>query len=323
MTVNRPWQRGPRRSGFTLVELMVVIAIIAVIASLAASGIMQTINGQRKANTETTIQMINKSLDQQWNAVIAQAKKEEVPADILTMAGGAGHEDRARVIWIKLRLRQEFPESFQEALNPFPIQDNQTPPNANPYLATVSLPSLYASKLAGIVPGPSPNPNESSIMLVLALKRSRSGFKVNMDNFGAAVDDSNNQGFANNLNLKEFVDGWVNPLAFFKWPINTPAGGAYIVELDGLFQGPATSKARDPLDPNGLLVDPNWNNVNNLQAVYWFEYLLHPIHTGSGATWQPAAYFTMPTVVSAGRNGQVGDEDDILSFRLRTGARGD
>jgi hypothetical protein len=139
--------------------------------------------------------------------------------------------------------------------------------------------------------------------------------------------------------VKEFVDGWDNAFAFYRWGttpwiyLNPPGqttaptvNTSFIVELDGYMPSGANAVFRDPLDPTGTLMDPSWNNAANntpTGGVYWFELLLHPVHNPSAAQWTPMSWFTMPTVVSAGKNGVLGDTDDLLSFRLRMGARGD
>src|SRR5262249_30263070 len=210
----------------------------------------------------------------------AQASKEDIPADIYTMAGGPGNEARARVIWIKLRLRQEFPESFAEARAPFPTTDGAG--NANPYATAAVLAALapkYNTQLGALTAGGN---TESPALLALSLARGRSGVKLNLDNFGPAVADTNNDG------LKEFVDDWRQPLAFYKWAINT----GYITDLDATKPDSLSAKNRDDLDRDGQLLNPSWNNAANYQAmqgVYWFEKILHPVHDPAAANWTPTS----------------------------------
>src|SRR5207237_5929146 len=76
--------RAPRyRAAFTLIELMVVIAIIGIVVTLAASGTMQVIARQKSANTEKTIRKVNDALKAHWSSLFQQAHSEQIPANIL------------------------------------------------------------------------------------------------------------------------------------------------------------------------------------------------------------------------------------------------
>ena len=108
-----------RRRGFTVLEMLVVCAIILILVSLVVAGSMLMASHAIKRNTWRTISKLNLVLAGHWEAVIKQANDESIPSAVLTMAGN--DSNRARVIYIKLRLRQEFPTSFAEALNPSPL----------------------------------------------------------------------------------------------------------------------------------------------------------------------------------------------------------
>ena len=53
-------------AGFTLVELMVVVAIVAVVISLGASATMQVIPRQKTANTELSLVADRAGTSQEW-----------------------------------------------------------------------------------------------------------------------------------------------------------------------------------------------------------------------------------------------------------------
>src|SRR5436309_1340305 len=104
------------RRGFSLVELLVVVVIVGLVLSITAAATMRVLGRQKSSNTETLISMVYRTFSEQWRAVVEQAKKETVPSPVADLAGGDAR--RAQVIWIKLRLRQQFPMSFAEILNP-------------------------------------------------------------------------------------------------------------------------------------------------------------------------------------------------------------
>src|SRR5436309_11522723 len=117
------------RTGFTLIELLVVILILAILMGLTAAGTFQVIEGQRGANTQSSMQTVLKTLRQHWDYVVSAAKRETPSPAAYALAGGDG--PRAQVIWIKLRLMEAFPISYAEI---------STPPCYQPYGGSQRIP---------------------------------------------------------------------------------------------------------------------------------------------------------------------------------------
>jgi prepilin-type N-terminal cleavage/methylation domain-containing protein len=305
MTVVHPvrGRDSGRRAGFTLIELVVVLLIILVLTSMVASAVFQVINTQRKSNTEQTIQQVSTALKQQWGVVIKLADNEPIPQSVLNMAAGDSYAaQRARVIWKKLRLKQEFPTTYIEGRTPYLNNDG----TVNGFITPTDLPGKYATALtsAGVSTG---SQAESSVCLVLALSRSRGGvtFKPEVLGPGVMVDPNNN-------NLPLINDAWGNPIAFNRFPKLTDP---YTTELDQSCPGGAALVNRDPLDPNGYLTMASWA-LGNTQGPVQFGNICHPVNVG-------ASYYQVPVLLSAGLDKTFGTDDDILSIRLRIGARGD
>src|SRR5262249_22475263 len=136
--------------------------------------------------------------------VVKLAKDEVIPANILygdstmlgliALAGGnpgnpdPESEQRARVIWIKLRLKQQFPMNFMEALDPTP--NAIAPSRGRPYVLLQPAPAFVQALLGkpalpwavGQNPQPltpvavdPPRSFESSVCLLLALSRASKG----------------------------------------------------------------------------------------------------------------------------------------------------
>ncbi len=108
---------------------------------------------------------------------------------------------------------------------------------------------------------------------------------------------------------------------------NNPAGNTAKVQ--------ASPGLADPVDPDGLLLNPNWNNSGNAQAAA-FESICHPVHRVVSGAYTPFAWYITPVIASAGSDGKPGllanfsldtskpndPNDNIYNYLLRFGATG-
>jgi prepilin-type N-terminal cleavage/methylation domain-containing protein len=288
------------RPGFTLVEMLVVIAIIAVLAGLASVAYFRWIDTQRQDNTENTMRTVSQALQRHMEAVRASAQTETIPPFVLNNIAG-GDALRARVIWVKLRLKQEFPITFAEARNPGDTGDPNT-----------SLPAGVLPGKYGALASASAGGGESAACLYMALRKTRKGVQPE-ELPSSAVADTNSDG------LPEIVDGWGKPLTFVRWPTDPTGNVAWVQELNS--KNPASNptglRNADPIDKDGTLLDAAWYAGGG--RVY-FEALCHQVSPPNAAGQK--AYYMLPTLISAGLDGAFGTADDIYSFRLVLGARG-
>lgn len=110
-------ERSRRRGGFTLLELLVVIALISALLALTAVGVMRVREAQRgKVNEQNLIKM-QTTLDQQWTAVVDRCRKDKNDGKIhpAVMALCENDPDRAESLWMYIQMRKEFPQTFAEA----------------------------------------------------------------------------------------------------------------------------------------------------------------------------------------------------------------
>ena len=114
-------RRGTRpRPAFTLLELIVVLSIMALLATLTISAVFRMQESSRESNTNTHLNKIHMEFEKQWSAKVSLIKAEEPPAAIIELTKDqAGNRDmaRAKALHMKLRLRQEFPQNFSELNN--------------------------------------------------------------------------------------------------------------------------------------------------------------------------------------------------------------
>jgi prepilin-type N-terminal cleavage/methylation domain-containing protein len=194
------------RSGFTLIELLVVMLIISILVALTASAVAQVMMSQQVRATETTLQKMASGLDQQWQAVIDQAREEYRNGQLsgqdanLSQAAG-GNADAARNLWVALRLQQEFPTTFAAART-------ATTYTANNATVTLQPKPVYVRAVQGLSPDPTRPTWESGVCLVMALSLARRGHTF-------PLEDAVGAGSIQTINgARCVVDSWGTPLAF-------------------------------------------------------------------------------------------------------------
>ena len=222
------------RSGFTLLELLIVIMVIAILMALTVSAAFSFIVNAREAATATTISKVNGLLQDRirsfrqydfsdsairlrdaWNTNPANSSDQVMTPEL------------AEVLLRKPRLKQAFPQSFVEAdfvrLFPqslFPNAFSSTAPyDLSNFVA--NLQPTYQAKY------------ECGIVLHAMLSRG--------ETFGApSVADDAFTGTEIRVgpetnNLPCLVDAWGEPLRFYRWPTRLIRCGEQDFDGNGSF----------------------------------------------------------------------------------------
>jgi prepilin-type N-terminal cleavage/methylation domain-containing protein len=299
-----------RRLGFTLIELLVVIAIISILISLSAFGVFSLIGSQQSANTKSELNRLQLELQKQYKVAADQFAAEPIPASgtlntvyynvVLPMANN--NPNLARVIWVMLRLKQTFPQNFNEALQPTPM----------PALTS------YSQQLAAlgytVANTTKTQPWESSVLLLKALQRGGEGGGVKIEDLGVTSFIHDFGPTPNGQTVKGLIDGWSNPLRFCRWPTNST-----FLNPGGL---PQLGDNNDSGDASGLLESASWQisgSPAGKNLALFLQYC-HPV----GQPPKPAAvppkdatsYRIFPLVVSAGPDGFLGLDKEPFQLPL-------
>ena len=297
--MRRQSQQADARQAFTLIELILVIAIIGVLAALSAGAIFRVMAAQALRRSETTVSKVQSALDLQWQAVIDNVKDElhanGVPPAVLGLAGG--NTDRARILYLKLRIKQEFPMNFTEVVTGIPVfgQPYQ-PPQKSAFLTAISGASAGSPQ------------DESAALLFLSLSQSRRGQNFTPDDVGANAIQSR---YFGNVSLRVFVDSSGSSITLERYTNDA----TLLSELNAPPYVNTRSVYYDPDDPMGLLTS-NWSQKPTAQN--YFGYTFNNLSSAA-----PKNLNRGPIIRSPGPDKVYDTADDILGFRLtKAGQRG-
>ena len=292
-------RNSPGRRGFTLLELIVVMTIIAIIASLSMGVYFRVRQSQTESAAVTTVNKLQSQLDQQWKAVLDNARDDARAGKIGTIATttlGGGDSRRELVIWTKIQLKLEFPMTFDEAVN-WPATVGVNPKSSY----------FRAIQAAGITPATNLQEDqkllESAVLFYMAVTQGRrgvAGFNP-IDHLGPhAVGDVVIPHYNSSTSFKVFLDSWGQPITFIRWPTAKPNGQPGN-PADEINAAPFATFGKistynngnpfvvDPQDPENTLF-LNWNAASQNT----FKQLIHPLGN--------VPVNLSPIVMSAGRD---------------------
>ncbi len=305
-----PKRHGPpARGAFTMLELLVVLLVIGLLVALTAGTVVRVMDSQKKSTTQVTLNKIQSQLTKQWNAYKDVYWREDAqrlyPNQWNYVLSSLSQNDskRARVIWVKLRMKQAFPATFSEALSPIVLGS-----------ASVTLQPLpgYVTGLgtAGVTASDG-GACESAACLLLALQQSPTGGGAKAEDLaGTSIRSFTTN---NGKTVQAFADEWGSPLQFSRWPISYarlfPGGVAS--------NGGIPGATNDPGDPEGTLTVATWLRVNGNPSGMMtneriaFSGLCHGVPDRTVVSQQPLvttpnSFKLVPVVVSPGPDKNLG-----------------
>jgi hypothetical protein len=292
-------------------ELMVVMALIAILVAISAGAYLRWLGVQQVSNTRTTLNKLTPLIKSQWDVIAEQAAKDfdrGLAAPYMQYVTPIAGPDfgRQRVVYVKMRLVQFFPMTFDEVLNP---NKYMLPPRQVYQQNLKNLGVTGSNQLTGTF--------ESSALLLMALQAGVSGQKLNPGDLGGSSVAS--FPLPGGGQIPALVDSWGSPLAFFRWPTGSP-------DLNPGGSQPGSNN--DSTDPQGYLTATNWQTTGTPTYVSIFAQAIG-YTPPPGAGNQPQSYKLAPLLVSAGPDTKLGldpnanpntttgdDKDNISSAAL-------
>ena len=182
-----------QRSGFTLVEMLVVVMIITMLAGLTLSALGSARNAAAAARTRATIEKINRVVMKHYASY--QYRKVD-----LGDTTGMKKENVARLKLNSLRIiiRQEMPDRYDDL-------SLVTPGQSSNKIKMSAVSQMYYTK----VKGSSDSSNMAAELLYI---------QVMADSVGAGMFSESEVGDTDKDGLPEFIDGWGKPIRYILWP---------------------------------------------------------------------------------------------------------
>ena len=310
-----------RRGGFTLVELLVAIAIIAILASVALGTMFMAQQAAREERTTSLVTKLHQQMMLRWESYRTRRLPLETPA---ASVGDAWQVDN--VVARRELMRMELPDKYADLL---------FPPGKYVYVAPggVTTPIrpaawvAYRSRLEqAIGMRISDPPTQAQVDAIVPLSDFESAECLYMimttgmeaDNTGRALFGENDVADTDNDGLPEFIDGWGKPIEWIRWPAGYVSDLQPAITLSNGMQtrlppsldlsAPTPGSNHDPFDP--YRVDDLWLTtgvgLSRTGRAPITSRLESPVSDQRILIADERGYRLFPLIFSAGRDGIYG-----------------
>lgn len=234
MRQQKPDNNVQRLSGFTLVELLVVIVILSILSALSLAGIQSARARGRISKTQSTIRKLSEIILPYYE--LYETRRPRIPRNV------ERYDDRdvireANRFALRRLMAMELPERSSDVTCVFPYSDTPTQSQLesdriSPYS---SINDPVSGVNAAVLSEVSPFARRYRNLMLTKLDQVNYRLKNDIDSAdllymivmrGAAADADLNSHFrpdeirdTDGNGIPEFVDGWNNPIKFLRWPV--------------------------------------------------------------------------------------------------------
>lgn len=275
--------RHPHRSpgGFTLVELLIVIAIVGIIAALSMAALMGAAEDGRRTRARAQVAKIDQLISEKWNSYRFRQLPVRIPAG--TQPNVAA---KARLDVMRELMRMELPDRYTD------VFDDPNPFYSQPLPAVTRAYRRYFNTTSA---GGNRTYNQAECLYAI-IAQMRDGDKSALGYFmNSEIGDADADG------AYEILDPWGQPIMFLRWApgyskvtmadevkpgeplsahLTSPPAPLQEIAVT-TFQIPAGRIAPDTFDP--LKADPRWDPNNAASSAAGFTpFALRPLIFSGG-----------------------------------------
>lgn len=304
-----PTQGKSRRLSFTLVELLISVALIALLASTTMMALYGVTEHAKETRTRAQIAKLHELIMAKWEMYSTRPVRLSLPASTTPRAAL-----QLRLLALRETMRMELPDRVTDLVdNPVVLINPGPPPTPAPPSLWKSYRRSVSATLGNtnwyLSPQPTDPPaaagkwsyvHQGSECLYLILSFIREGDSSGLDFLQASeIGDTDGDG------MKEVLDGWGRPIAFLRWAPGFatnpgPDGGWGVFNVDDDNDG--------TVDNLGEVGWPGSDDASDIQSrnASSSPDPFDPLRVDGRAT-----YALFPLIFSAGKDGNYGVETDF------------
>jgi len=302
---------APRRA-FTLVELLVVCAIIGFLVTLTVIAVNMAARSAKVTKTRATIQKLDTAMLQIFAAY--ESKLDKIKNDIANEAAFSALSENERLKiaahFIRDLMRMELPQNWEEAVTePLTIPeirgDGDNGDDEEDRYAVEASPLLYFYRQEyERVLARGKTPRRAALLFLIIQNLNPEALEAFHGSEVAANDDG----------MLEFIDAWGNPILFLRWAPAFPDSDLQ----QNVLKRAGYTPVRDQVANRAWWI-AWWTDVGNSD-------LLDAMRTASENHADPVdgrsntiGWFLYPLIYSAGPDGRYGLDDEETVTRGREG----
>ncbi len=229
----------PPTTAFTLVELLVVMTILAILASMVLFALASAQESARYDKTQATISKLNALIMAKYESYRTRRVPITIPAGANTGVAAQYRLDALRDL-----MRMEMPDRYSDITDDPVTYTDPSNPSTSPKISVPAVTRSYRKQITSTKTDQFENAECLYLLVTLGL-----GDPDIMEQFSPSeIGDTDGDG------MLEFHDGWDRPINFLRWapgfssplqPWNVNATDA----LGNATASPVYPTAHDPFDP--------------------------------------------------------------------------